>query len=228
MQGVLADVTNSLGRGAVVTVEVTLLAAVLALTVAFVMGLCRLSRNPLVRAAATVYVEVMRGVSALVVMFWMYFALPLLGIQLTALEAGVLGLGLTYGAYAAEVLRGAVLHVPRSQWEGALALNMTPAQRMVRVILPQAAVAMLPPMGNLLVDLLKATSLVSLITLADLTFQARVLQNSIGRPTEIFLAVLAMYFVMNYALTLGLRQLEARFSRGLDIGRGARVTVTVT
>jgi polar amino acid transport system permease protein len=105
---------------------------------------------------------------------------------------------------------------------------MTPAQRMFRVILPQAAVAMLPPMGNLLVDLLKATSLVSLITLADLTFQARVLQNSIGRPTEIFLAVLAMYFVMNYALTLGLRQLEARFSRGLDIGRGAQVRVTVT
>jgi polar amino acid transport system permease protein len=167
-------------------------------------------------------------VSALVVMFWMYFALPLLGITLTALEAGVLGLGLTYGAYAAEVLRSAVLNVPRSQWEGALALNLTPAQRMVRVILPQAAVAMLPPMGNLLVDLLKATSLVSLITLSDLTFQGRLLQNSIGRPTEIFLAVLAMYFAMNYALTLGLRLLESRFSRGMDIGRGAQVRVTVT
>jgi polar amino acid transport system permease protein len=228
MQGVLGDVANALGRGAVVTVEVTLLAAVLALTVAFVMGLCRLSRNPLVRAVSALYIEVMRGVSALVVMFWMYFALPLLGITLTALEAGVLGLGLTYGAYAAEVLRSAVLNVPRSQWEGALALNLTPAQRMVRVILPQAAVAMLPPMGNLLVDLLKATSLVSLITLSDLTFQGRLLQNSIGRPTEIFLAVLAMYFAMNYALTLGLRLLESRFSRGMDIGRGAQVRVTVT
>ena len=227
MQGVLREASSSLLQGAGVTIEVTLLASVLALTVAFVAGLCRLSRNPLVRAGAAVYVETLRGTSALVVMFWMYFALPLLGVTLTALQAGVLALGLSYGAYAAEVVRGTIRQVPRNQWEGAVALNMTPAQRMLRVILPQAVIAMLPPMGNLLVDLLKATSLVSLITLSDLTFHARLLQNSIGRPTEVFVAVLGMYFVMSYALTIAIRRLESRFSRGLDIGRvAARVTVT--
>jgi polar amino acid transport system permease protein len=228
MQGVLGQALNSLFQGAAVTVEVTVLAAAVALAVAFAAGLCRLSRNILIRGGAAVYVEVLRGTSALVVMFWMYFALPFLGVQLTALQAGVLALGLSYGAYGAEVVRGAIRQVPRSQWEGALALNMTAAQRMVRVILPQAVIAMLPPMGNLVVDLLKATSLVSLITLSDLTFHGRLLQNSIGRPTEIFLAVLAVYFLMSYTLTLGVRRLEGRFSRGMDIGRRAAVRVTVT
>src|ERR1700716_1827663 len=98
MQGVLGQALKSLLQGTAVTVEVTVLAAAVALAVAFAAGLCRLSRNILIRGGAAVYVEVLRGTSALVVMFWMYFALPFLGVQLTALQAGVLALGLSYGA----------------------------------------------------------------------------------------------------------------------------------
>jgi polar amino acid transport system permease protein len=185
-----------------------------------------MSQNGIVRIAASVYVEVLRGTSALVVMFWFYFALPLLlGVQLSALTAGVLALGLSYGAYAAEVVRGAVLSVPRGQWEAALAVNMTPLQRMLHVILPQAVLAMLPPMGNLIVDLLKATSLVSLITLSDLTFQARILQNSLGHTTEVFLLVIFMYFILSYVVSTAVRWLERRASYGQEV---RRVQVTVT
>jgi polar amino acid transport system permease protein len=223
---VLATIVETLLRGVAVSVEVTILAGALMLVVAFIVGLSRLSPNAIVRTVASFYVEVLRGTSALVVMFWFYFALPLLlGTGLSALTAGVIALGLSYGAYAAEVVRGAVLQVPRGQWEAALAVNMTPFQRMVYVILPQAVVAMLPPLGNLLVDLLKATSLVSLITLADLTFQARVLQNSLGHTTEVFLIVLCMYFVLSYILSTAVRWFESRASHGQEVGR---VQVTVT
>jgi polar amino acid transport system permease protein len=223
---VLRDIIETLLRGAAVTVEVTVLAGALMLVVAFIMGLSRMSQNGIVRIAASVYVEVLRGTSALVVMFWFYFALPLLlGVQLSALTAGVLALGLSYGAYAAEVVRGAVLSVPRGQWEAALAVNMTPLQRMLHVILPQAVLAMLPPMGNLIVDLLKATSLVSLITLSDLTFQARILQNSLGHTTEVFLLVIFMYFILSYVVSTAVRWLERRASYGQEV---RRVQVTVT
>jgi polar amino acid transport system permease protein len=226
--GVLLEIVRSLLIGAEVTLEVTLLAALLGCGVAFVVGISRLARHPVIRIAAGLYVEIMRGVSALVVLFWFYFALPFFGIQLTALEAGVLGLGLTYGAYGAEVVRGAILQVPQGQWEAAMALNMTRAQQMRLVILPQAVIAMLPPLGNLLVDLLKATSLVSLITLSDLTFHARILQNSIGHTTQVFAVTLCMYFVMCYVLTLLVRRLERRLSRGQEVGRVATATMAVS
>ena len=126
------------------------------------------------------------------------------------------------------MVRGAILQVPQGQWEAAMALNMTRAQQMRLVILPQAVIAMLPPLGNLLVDLLKATSLVSLITLSDLTFHARILQNSIGHTTQVFAVTLCMYFVMCYVLTFLVRRLERRLSRGQDVGRVAAATMAVS
>lgn len=203
------EILHSLLLGAVVTLEVTALGAALACAISFLVGLARLSRLAPIRIVAAIYVEVLRGVSTIVVLFWFFFALPFFGVSLSALEAGVLALGLTYGAYGAEVVRGAILHVARGQWEATVALNMTRRQQLQHVILPQAVLAMLPPLGNLLVDLLKATSLVSLITLSDLTFHGRLLQNSIGHPTEVYAFILAFYFVINFALSSGVRGLEA-------------------
>src|SRR5205823_7624717 len=134
--------------------------------------------------------------------------------QLTALQAGVLALGLSYGAYGAEIVRGAIMQVPRGQWEAATAVNMSASQRMRYVVLPQAIVAMLPPLGNLLVDLLKATSLVSLIALSDLTYRGKILQGALGHPLEIFALVLVVYFVVNFVLTRLVRLLERRVSHG--------------
>jgi polar amino acid transport system permease protein len=179
-----------------------------------------------VRLLAGAYIEFFRGTSVLVQMFWIFFALPAFGVSMSALTAGVLALGLNVGAYGAEVVRGAVKAVPAGQVEAAIALNMRPMLRMRRVILPQAIVAMLPPMGNLMIELLKGTALVSLITLSDLTFQAQVLRSRTGDTLTIFVLVLIFYFLMAGVITVLVRLLERRVTRGLDVGRRWRAEPT--
>jgi polar amino acid transport system permease protein len=143
-------------------------------------------------------------------MFWIFFVLPLppFNLELSALQAGILALGLNVGAYGAEVVRGAIKAIPRGQIEAAIALNMPRSLMMRRVIIPQAMVRMLPPFGNLLIELLKATSLASLITLSDVTFQALSLRQTVGRNAEVFGLLLVIYFLLAYPLTLGVRWLE--------------------
>jgi polar amino acid transport system permease protein len=130
------------------------------------------------------------------------------------MTVAVLGLGLHIGAYGAEVVRSAVLAIPRGQHEAALALNMSPALTMRRVILPQAVVAMLPPFNNLMIELLKATALVSLITITDLTFQGQLLNTATLKTAPIFMAVLVFYFLIALGITSAFRMLERRLSVG--------------
>lgn len=205
-------------RGAEVTVKVLLLSAVLAFCIAFVAGFGRLSRFAVVRFITAVFVELFRGTSLLVQMFFFFFALPAFGIELSPFTAGVIALGLNYGAYASEIVRGAILAIPHGQTEAGIALNMTRWQRMRLVILPQAIRIMLPGFGNNLIELLKGTSLVSLITLADLTFQARVLKdNYVGNQVEIFTLLLLMYFVIALPLIFLSRWLEKKTSKGVAV-----------
>ena len=206
------DLVPILLRGLDVTLRLTLTSAALAFAIAIVAGLGRLSPLAPIRFLAGTYVEVFRGTSVLVQMFWFFFALPLFGITMTPFVAGVAALSLNIGAYGAEVVRGAIRSVPAGQTEAAIALNMTPGQRMRRVILPQALVLMLPPFGNLLIELLKATALVSLITIPDVTFQGVALQQTTGRTTEIFLWLLVLYFALAYPMTLAVRWVERRAS----------------
>jgi polar amino acid transport system permease protein len=179
---------------------------------AFTAGLGRLADARLVRMAAVAYVEVFRGTSALVQLFWVYFVLPLLGVSLAPMTTGILVLGLNIGAYGAEVVRGAMLAVPLGQRDAAAALGLTARQTRWRVIVPQALPVMMPPAGNLLVELLKGTALVSLITLGDLTFAAQTLRASTLRTTEIFTLVLVIYFLVAAALTAAMRRIERRVS----------------
>lgn len=208
------DLLPPLLRGAAVTVQITLLSAVLGFLVAFLIGFGSLARYRWVRLGARLYVEVFRGTSLLVQLFWAYFVLPLLGLRLPAMAVAVLSLGLNTGAYGSEVVRSAILAIPRGQTEAAIALNMTPGQRLWRVILPQALVIMLPSFGNLLIELLKSTALVSLITLSDVTFAAVTLATTTLRTTEIFSLLLLIYFVLAYPLTLGMRWLERKALSG--------------
>lgn len=204
------DLAPTLLRGLSITITLTFWGALLALVVAIFTGILRASDNALLRGISGIYVEVFRGTSILVQLFWIYFVLPLppFEISITAFQAGVLALGLNVGAYGAEVVRGAIQAIPRGQIEAAIALNMSRNLMMRRVILPQAIVRILPPFGNLLIELLKATSLASLITLSDVTFQALTLRQSVGRTTEVFILLLFIYFLIAYPLTLGVRWLE--------------------
>lgn len=207
-------------KGSLVTIQVTLLGLLLALAVAFVAGLGRLSSARAVRWAAGAFIETFRGTSVVVQLFWFFFALPLLGVPLSPMLAAVLALGLNGGAYAAEVVRGAVLAVPRAQLEAATALNMGRLTRMRRVILPQALPLMLPPFGNVSVDLLKASALVSLVTVSDLTFRTQQVRSSTGETALLFGLILVIYFALALVLALFWHALERRVR--IDRGRGSR------
>ncbi len=206
-------------EGAWVTVQLTLLGCILALAIAFTVGLARLSRSRSVSGLALCYIEFFRGTSIFVQLFWAYFVLPLLGVPLTPMQSGVLVLGLNVGSYAAEVVRGAILAIPREQTEACVALNLTRWQRMRYVILPQAVVIMLPTFGNNAIELLKATAVVSLISLSDLTFQAQVVRLQTGSTAIPFLTALVVYYVMSSVITHSVRGLERRLGAGLDVTR---------
>jgi polar amino acid transport system permease protein len=204
------DFLAPLLRGLAVTLELTAAAGALAVAVALVAGLARLAPTRWLRWPAAIYVELFRGTSALVQLFWFYFVLPFFGVQLGAFTAGVTVLGLNAGAYGSEVVRGAIQAVPRAQREAAAALNLSRAQTLRRVVLPQAFPAMLPPAGNLAIELLKNTALVSLITISELTFSAQLLRAETLRSGEIFSVVLALYFAAALAITALVRLLERR------------------
>ena len=200
--------------GAIVTAEQTVLAIVVAVSIAVVMGLMRLSQSLLVRGVATVYIEIFRGTSLLVQLFWIFFVLPLFGLPLEKFTAGFLAVGMNLGAYGAEVVRGAIQSVPRGQYEAALALNMSPATRMRWIIFPQALVLMLPPWGNLLIELLKGTALVALISVTDLMFEAKQINGSTFLSIEAFGTALIIYYVMaRLVISPSMRWLELVMAR---------------
>ena len=207
--------------GAVLTLEIAVLGSVLAVIMGVLAALARLYGPAPLRWLATVYVEIFRGTSALVQLFWLFFVLPQFGVLLDAFVVGVLALGLNVGAYGSECVRGAILAVPRGQWEASVALNMSRAQMLRRVILPQAFVAMIPPWGNLFIELLKSTALVSLITLSDLAFRAQQMNQTTLKTIPIFTLVLLIYLAMSLLITIGMRLLERRASAGLARGRAA-------
>lgn len=200
-------------EGLRVTLQLTIGGAAFALVLALVAGLGRRSRRPWLRWPATTYVELFRGTSAMVQLFWFYFALPFFGVSLPALLTGVIVLGLNSGAYGAEVVRSAIDHVPRGQWEAGRALNMSEARIMFRVVLPQALPMMLPPAGNLLIELMKNTALVSLITLSELTFTAQVQRAATLETVPLFALTLLIYFLLAQVLLTGMRHLERSVTR---------------
>ncbi len=209
-----------LSDGLTPTIELTIGGILLATVMSFVAGLANLARPAWVRVVVRIYVEGWRGTSELVQLFWIYFALPLLlGLQIVPIWAGIIVLGLNHGAYGAEIVRGAVGSVAREQYEGAIALNFTPTQRMYRIILPQAVVEMIPSFGTLFIQLLKATSIVSLITVPELTYQAKQILIPVfsGQKTLILLMVLVMYLILSIIITIVMRWLERLAAR--RIGR---------
>lgn len=207
------------GDGVLITLQLTFGGAVLALLVAISLGLLARFDNVLLRGSARVVIELFRGSSLLVQLFFLFFVLPLppFNIELPALATGILALGLNYGAYGAEVVRGSINAVPTGQWEATTALSLSRTRRMWRVIFPQAWALMIPSLTNLLIQLLKGTAAVYLITIVDLTAEL----NRLRVQTDVFFAYtlgLIIYFVIAYALTVGMNALEARAKHRLGQG----------
>lgn len=209
-----------------VTIQVTIFSAALAAFVAFSIGTLRTSRIWIVRFLSGAYFEIFRGTSALVLMFWMFFALPLFGWQLVPMWAGVSALGLTYGAYGSEIVRGALAAVAPAQREAGIALSFTKMQRLRRIELPQAWPEMVPPFNNLLIELMKGTALVSVITVADMTFAGNLVRLGDNKSAPVYSLLLVLYFVFAFILTRGMRVVErhARAGIGQDTPKSGFIT----
>jgi polar amino acid transport system permease protein len=199
--------------GIPVTLEVTCLAMALTIPIAVILALGRNSPFAVLRWPAGFVIELFRGSSALVQLFWAFYVLPFFGINLPALVAGVIVLGLNEGSYFSEVVRSGLNAVPVGQREAASALGFSPAYRFFRIILPQALPIMIPPFGNVLVTMLKFTSLVSLVTIQDLSFRANLIATSLGQSGPVFGLALAIYFILALGLGGAAKLLEREANR---------------
>ena len=200
--------------GTLVTIQQTILAALLAVLIALTFGMMKISPLRPVRALATVYIEIFRGTSLLVQLYWIFFVLPLFGLTIDKFTAGFVAVGMNLGAYGAEVVRGAIQSVPRGQWEAGVALNLSPARRMWRIILPQALVIMLPAWGNLMIEVLKGTALVAMISVADLMFAARQINGTTYLSAQVFGTALVIYYILaRFGITPFMRWLERFVAR---------------
>lgn len=209
-------------RGGLATIQLTGLGIFFGTILSFIAGLAMLSRFRTVRVVSRTYTELFRGTSVVVQLGWFIFVLPQLQIaDVSPFQGAVVALSLNIGAYGGEFVRGAIQAVPEGQTEAAIALNMRRYQRMGRIVIPQAIPGMLPPMGNLYIQLLKASAVVTAFLVTDLTRISQNLLTLTGQTTQIFTLLLVFYFVLAYAITLGVRVLERLAGRGLRVGKGA-------
>lgn len=210
----------------------TLLVTVLGFVVAFILGLAlefvRTRRSRLARETAKVYLVVARGVPILVVLYLLYFALPGVGIVMSAFTAGVMGLGLVYAAYLAEVFRSGLQAIPAGQREAALAAGLTPSQTFRHILFPQAFRIVLPPLLVNKVSMLKDSSICALISVHEITLASRAIMSESFLPLHVFALAGAFYFAIAWPASLGVRALErhlANESRTSNVPKAASASV---
>ena len=202
-------------NGALVTVEVTAAALVLGCVLGLLIGIGRLNpRRRFVYGICTVYVTFIRGTPLLVQLFLLFFGLPQFDILLPAFVCGVLGLGVYSGAYVSEIVRGAIQSVDRGQAEAARSIGMSSAQSMRAIILPQAVVRMIPPLGNEFIALIKNSALVSLLTIHDLMHEGQKIISVSYRSLEVYLAIALVYLALTSAASYLLHRLERNIRAG--------------
>ena len=221
----LARALPNIAQGILITLQLTVGGALLAFALSLVLGFMARSKRIFIRGVARTVIEFFRGTSLVVQLFFFFFVLPIFGFELPALMAGILGLGLNYGAYGAEVVRGSLNSVPTAQWEATVALSLSPVKSMWRIIFPQAWAIMIPSLNNLLIQLLKGTAIVSFITLVDLTVEL----NKLRVDTDVFFAYslgLIIYFLLAYAFTLVMNALEVRAKHKLGQGQSLRESLS--
>lgn len=207
------SVLPALLKGLKITLLATLLGVIVAAVLGLVFALLRRSSNRAVSRITGFVVEFIRGTPLLVQLYFIFYVLPDVGVRLPALTAGVLGMGLHYAAYFAEVYRGGIEAVPRGQWEAARATNMTMRQSWIHIILPQAMPPMIPAMANYVLAMFKETPLLSAITVVEMMGGARAVANSTYRYVEPMTMVGVFFLAISIVSVIGLRWLERRFGR---------------
>lgn len=207
------EIMPTLLEGLKLTLIVTFLSAIVAAALGLVFAIVRRSPNPLVARPVSFFVEFIRGTPLLVQLYFIFYVLPDIGILLSPLVAGVIGMGLHYATYTAEVYRAGIENVARGQWEAARATNLTTRQTWVHVIIPQAVPPMIPALANYLIAMFKETPLLSAITVLELMNQAKSVANSSYRYIEPMTMVGVFFLAMSLVSVVLLRWLEHRFGR---------------
>jgi polar amino acid transport system permease protein len=206
---------EALATGAATTIEVTACSLVLGCVLGLLVGIGRLApQRRVVYGICTAYLTFIRGTPLLVQLFILFFGLPQFGIMLPAFACGVLGLGVYSGAYVSEIVRGSIQSVDRGQMEAARSLGMPYRMAMRKVILPQAFVRMIPPLGNEFIALIKNSALVSLLTIDDLMHEGQKIISVSYRSLEVYLAIALVYLVLTQVTNYALHRVERHLRAG--------------
>ena len=195
------------------TIPLALSSFVLGLALALIVALMRLSKVRIVSAIARVYISIIRGTPLLVQLFVIFYGLPSIGLLIDPWPSAIIAFSLNVGGYAAEVIRAAILSVPKGQWEAAYTIRMAPAQTLTRVILPQAARVSVPPLSNTFISLVKDTSLASLILVTELFRQAQQIAAFSQEFMVLYIEAAVVYWVICLARSTGQSALERRLDR---------------
>jgi polar amino acid transport system permease protein len=202
-------------RGAVVTIEIVSVSLLLGCVIGLLVGIGRLEpRRRVIYALCSTYVAAIRGTPLLVQLFILFFGLPQFGVTLPAFVCGVIGLSIYSGAYVSEIVRGSIQSIDRGQVEAARSLGMPGHMAMTSVVLPQAFVRMIPPLGNEFIALIKNSALVSLLTIHDVMHEGQKIISVSYRSLEVYLAIAVIYFILTGVTTYLLRRIELRLRAG--------------
>ena len=206
--GFIAEHWPKIAEGYQLTLAICAMAFVIAWLLGFIIAMCRVSRLPVLNAIGTIYVEVVRNVPLAIQVFLIFYTLPFWGIRLSPLWFGVAALSIYVASYYAEVIRAAIQSVPRGQYESARSAGMSHLQAMRRVIFPQMMSYMIPPATNVTITLVKESSVLSIITVPELTLAAHTVSAIAFNYLEVFLMVALLYWTTTLTLTAIARGLE--------------------
>ncbi|WP_414475439.1 amino acid ABC transporter permease [Microvirga sp. M2] len=213
MLGLTVDHLLYIVRGAGWTLVLSLMGFVGGTIIGLPIALARSSRVWALRAVSSVFVQLVQGIPLPVIMFVVYFGLSISGFELPALVAAGLAMTAYSGAYLGEIWKGCIEAVPKTQWEAAECLALTPMQRLADVILPQAMRIAIPPTVGFLVQIVKNTSYSVVIGFFDLTYSAKVINNSTYKPFTVFTIAAVLYFIICYPMSVMSRRFERKLKR---------------
>jgi len=202
-----------IAQGLAITVLITITGIAIAMCIGLVLAIMRRARAKWISLPAEAFVEFVRATPLLVQLFFLYFGLPVFGISLSALVTGIIGIGLNYSAYTAEVYRAGIEGVPRGQWEAARALNFSHGQTWVQIILPQAVRKVIPALGNYLIAMFKDTPILASISVLEMLEQAQIVGSENFRYLEPMTEVGLLFILVSYPASLLIRRLEVRYGQ---------------
>jgi polar amino acid transport system permease protein len=215
---ILLRFENALLLGLWMTIKLTVICVVLGCSLGFLVGLARTSRNLVLRAVSSLYVEFFRGTPVLIQLFWIFFCLPLiLGVELSNLVSGVIALTLYMGAIASETFRASLKSIGGEQLDACVALGLPRRAQVLNVVLPQAVLRAIPTLLSNCVSLFKESALVSAVGMADLMFVGQNISNNTARPVEVLTIVALIYFIIAFPITRAVSLIEGRILKKLAI-----------